>query len=200
VLASASPRRAYLLERAGIQFDVVRPGEVEQDISRTGEPREFAKALARAKARSVACKSDCFCLGCDTVVAIDDIILGKPTSPDDARRMLELLSGRWHSVITGVCLMHDGRGSEIVDHEESEVQFAPLQPEEINAYVASGEPFGKAGAYGIQGGASSFVTGLRGPLDNVIGLPVRLVRRMIAEIEVPDVGAVLAPPSMEKQD
>jgi len=183
VLASASPRRAYLLERAGIQFDVVRPGEVEQDVCRTGEPREFAKAVARAKARSVACEPDCFCLGCDTVVAIDDIILGKPTSPDDARRMLALLSGRWHSVITGVCLMHDGRCTEIVDYEESQVQFAPLQPEEINAYVASGEPFGKAGAYGIQGGASSFVTGLRGPLDNVIGLPVRLVRKMIAEME-----------------
>lgn len=200
MLASASPRRAYLLERAGIQFDVVRPGEVEQDVPRTSEPREFAKAVARAKARSVACKSDYFCLGCDTVVAVDDTILGKPTSPDDARRMLVLLSGRWHAVITGVCLMHDGQHMEIVDCEESEVRFAPLQPEEIDAYIASGEPFGKAGAYGIQGGASLFVTGLRGPLDNVIGLPVRLVRKMISEMEVPDVGAALAPPSMEEQD
>ena len=93
------------------------------------------------------------------------------------------MSGRWHRVITGVCLIHGGRHKEFINHEESEVQFASLEEEEIDAYVASDEPFGKAGAYGIQGGASSFVTGLRGPLDNVIGLPVRLVRKMIFEME-----------------
>jgi len=183
VLASASPRRANLLEKAGILFDVVQPGEVEQDVCRPGDPRELAKALARAKARSVAASQACVCLGCDTVVAVDDTILGKPTSPDDARRMLELLSGRWHRVITGVCLTNAVRHKELIDHEESEVQFASLEGEEIDAYIASDEPFGKAGAYGIQGGASSFVTGLRGPLDNVIGLPVRLVRKMISEME-----------------
>ncbi len=183
VLASASPRRAYLLEKAGIVFDVVRPGDVEQDVCGSADPRELAESMARAKARSVPARSDCVCLGCDTVVAVDTTILGKPTSLDDARRMLGLLSGRWHRVITGVCLLDSERHKELVDHEESEVQFASLEGEEIDAYVASDEPFGKAGAYGIQGGASSFVTGLRGPLDNVIGLPVRLVRKMISEME-----------------
>jgi len=164
-------------------FDVVQPGEVEQGVSRADDPRELAKSMARAKAGCVAARSARVCLGCDTVVAIDDAILGKPVSPEDARRMLELLSGRWHRVITGVCLMHGGRQKELINHEESEVQFAPLEDEEIETYIASEEPFGKAGAYGIQGGASSFVTGLRGPLDNVIGLPVRLVRKMIYEME-----------------
>ena len=182
VLASASPRRAFLLEKAGILFDVVKPGEVEQDIATSGDPRELAKTLARAKAKNVAISHSRVCLGCDTIVAVDGTILGKPTSQDDARRMLELLSGRWHRVITGVSLVDAAKCQELVDYEESEVNFAPLEADEIDAYIASGEPFGKAGAYGIQGGASSFVTGLRGPLDNVIGLPIRLVRKMLSRM------------------
>ncbi len=180
VLASASPRRAFLLEKAGISFEVIQPDEVERGVPAVGDPSELVMTLARAKAKSVAGGIRRICIGCDTVVAVDDTILGKPASEDDARRMLELLSGRWHRVITGVSLVDAARSLELVDYEESEVCFAPLEAAEIDAYIASGEPFGKAGAYGIQGGASSFVTGLRGPLDNVIGLPIQLLRKMLS--------------------
>ena len=180
VLASASPRRAFLLERAGILFDVVRPDEVELGFERLHDPIEMARKTAQAKARSVASRlPGRVVLGCDTVVAVDEHVLGKPNSTDDARRMLSLLSDRWHRVITGLCLIGSSGSDELVEHEESEVEFVPLQSQDIEAYLASGEPFDKAGGYAVQGGASSLVIGLRGPLDNVIGLPVRLVRRML---------------------
>ncbi|MBN1591710.1 MAG: septum formation protein Maf [Candidatus Coatesbacteria bacterium] len=183
VLASASPRRAFLLERAGIPFDVIEPGDVEEGANVSGEPREQAKGLAQLKARSVAISTPKVCLGCDTIVAIDSTILGKPSSKDDARSMLQMLSGEWHRVITGVSLIDAATGREYTDYAETEVRFAELGADEIDAYISSGEPFGKAGAYGIQGGASSFVIGLKGPLDNVIGLPVRLVRQMLSKME-----------------
>lgn len=183
VLASSSPRRASLLQKAGISFVVSRPENVEDAVEQYDSPRDLAQSLARAKARSVArgLRSG-FVLGCDTVVAIGQTVLGKPTSADDARRMLSLLAGRWHSVITGLCLIDAATSGELIDYEETEVKMTDLDPQEIKVYVASGEPFDKAGAYGIQGGASLFVTGLRGPLDNVIGLPVRLVRRMLTKM------------------
>ncbi|HUT03342.1 MAG TPA: Maf family protein [bacterium] len=182
VLASASPRRASLLRSAGIPFEIVQPGQVEREVDGPSDPKELAKALACAKAKSVTTGSDRVFLACDTLVAVDDTILGKPNSPNDARRMLRLLSDRWHRVITGVCVLDAGSGRELLDCEETRVRFVRLEPDEIEAYVASGEPLDKAGAYGIQGGASSFIAGLQGPLDNVIGLPVRLVRRMLSEL------------------
>ena len=182
VLASASPRRAFLLKSAGIPFETVQPGQVEGKPGRPSDPRELAKALARAKAKSVATGSDRIFLGCDTLVAVDKTILGKPASPSDARRMLKILSGRWHRVITGVCVLDPRSGRELLDCEETRVRFARLGSDEIEAYVASGEPLDKAGAYGVQGGAASFVVGLEGTLDNVIGLPVRLVRKMLLEL------------------
>jgi len=121
VLASASPRRAFLLKSAGIPFETVQPGQVEGKPGRPSDPRELAKALARAKAKSVATGSDRIFLGCDTLVAVDKTILGKPASPSDARRMLKILSGRWHRVITGVCVLdpRSGRSFWIARRQES---------------------------------------------------------------------------------
>jgi len=184
VLASASPRRADLLAKARIQFEVVMPEGHEESPSPLLDPHELPLEMARAKARSVKArlgKTSSPIMGCDTIVLLDDEVLGKPASSEDAKRMLRALSGRWHEVVTGVCVI--AGSTELVESEVTEVQFAPLSEDEIESYVASGEPFDKAGAYGVQGGASLFVKGLRGPLDNVIGLPVRLVRQMLAKIE-----------------
>jgi septum formation protein len=179
VLASASPRRAELLRAAGIDFDVlianvdesVRPGETPaQHVARLAEEKAF-RVLPQAGRRPV--------LGADTVVVVDDHILGKPADAADAARMLRMLSGRKHQVRTGVALIptvpqvesiavHDGI-------EVTSVEFAPLNEGEIKAYVGSGEPMDKAGAYAIQGLASLFVTRIEGSYSNVVGLPVALV-------------------------
>jgi len=186
VLASVSPRRAWLLRSAGIDFSVVDPGQVEGRLGADGaEPKTVAMENARAKARSVAAgQSDAVVLGCDTVVVVGGAILGKPRTAQEAASMLRSLSGRWHSVISGVCIVDARSKGEVVGTEESRVRFARLDEESIQRYVATGEPFDKAGAYAIQGAASSFVIGLRGPLDNVIGLPVGLVRRMLQQMKV----------------
>jgi septum formation protein len=179
VLASASPRRAELLRAAGIEFDVLianvdesaRPGETPaQHVARLAEEKAF-RVLPQAGRRPV--------LGADTVVVVDDHILGKPADAADAARMLRMLAGRKHQVMTGVALIptvpqvdsiavHDGI-------EVTTVEFAPLSDAEITAYVSSGEPMDKAGAYAIQGLASLFVTRIEGSYANVVGLPVALV-------------------------
>ena len=192
VLASASPRRAELLRAAGIAFDVVianvdesiRPGETPaQHVARLAEEKAF-RVLPQAGTRPV--------LGADTVVVVDGDILGKPADAADARRMLRTLSGRQHQVVTGVALIGEpaepgprvtGAGVAYVPDsitvrdgiDVTTVEFAPLTDEEIAAYVSSGEPMDKAGAYAIQGVASRFVTRIEGSYSNVVGLPVALV-------------------------
>jgi septum formation protein len=174
VLASQSPRRKELLAVAGFRFSV-RAKPVEE-LHRAGErPVDYATRLARAKAEAVWEGAGEIVLGADTIVVIDERILEKPLNPDDARAMLRLLSGRDHTVITGVCLLH--RDGIIVDHSATQVRFAPLTESEIAAYVASGEPFDKAGAYAIQGLASKFVESVSGCYFNVMGLPLSLVYR-----------------------
>jgi nucleoside triphosphate pyrophosphatase len=179
VLASASPRRQELLKNAGIEF-VVRPAHIPE-VPIPGEaPLAFAERMAREKARAI-CKSSPqdVVLAADTVVAVDDHILGKPKNVEDAVRMLRLLSGRIHSVITGVCLA--GKDFEEVRSEETAVEFSALTDEEIQDYVATGEPADKAGAYAIQGMASRWITKVDGDYYNVVGLPVDLVWRMLRE-------------------
>lgn len=173
VLASSSPRRVELLRAAGFEFDV-RPGDVPEPPFRGGDVAEYAESLARAKAAGTSGE---LVLGADTVVTLDGDVLGKPADPDDAASMLSRLSGRSHDVITGVALNHVGviRWA----HATATVTFRPLTHGEIAAYVASGEPMDKAGAYAIQGGAASFVTAVEGNRDTVIGLPVDLVRRLL---------------------
>jgi len=169
ILASTSPRRAELLKSAGLAFEVVRPDADEK--LRTGEtPVEYAVRTAREKAESLSVPPNTVLLGADTVVAIEGQILGKPADDNDARAMLRLLSGKMHEVITGVCL----RSSEksVCFHVATAVLFRALSEEEISAYVATGDPLDKAGAYAIQNGAAGMVRRIDGSYSNVVGLPL----------------------------
>jgi septum formation protein len=179
VLASQSPRRSELLTVAGIPFTVrVRPVE---EVRAVGEsPDAYVRRLAQAKAEASWEDDDEIVLGADTVVVLDQEVLEKPRDGEDARRMLRLLSGRDHVVITGICLRHVG-GAE-VDAVSTTVRFLPLSAEEIDAYVASGEPMDKAGAYAIQGLASKFVESIDGCFFNVVGLPVSRVYRYLQSL------------------
>ena len=182
LLASSSPRRRELLARLGIPFELrAAPAD---ETPRAGEaPRELVERLALDKAR-LAAEAGAVALGADTVVAIDGELLGKPADAAEARRMLARLSGRAHQVWTGVALV--GRSElgalrELVRSDLSEVVFRALDESEVERYVASGEPFDKAGAYAIQGGAAGFVEELRGDRSNVVGLPLPLVAAMLRE-------------------
>lgn len=177
ILASASHRRAELLRAAGIAFDVM-PADVDE-LQLAGEtPRDHVRRLAEAKAGAVLERvAGRPVLAADTVVVVDGEVLGKPVDDDDAARMLRLLSGRAHEVMTAVCLAGPAEAGHYVQTEVAvtTVEFAPLTPAEIAWYVASGEPADKAGAYAVQGLASRFVTRIEGSYSNVVGLPVALV-------------------------
>ena len=174
VLASQSPRRADLLRTAGFSFTIrARPVE---EVRRPDEaPVEYVRRLAREKAEAAWESRDEIVLGADTIVVLGERVLEKPRDHADARAMLTALSGRTHTVITGICLRH--AAGEIVDAESTLVRFVPLTHQEIEAYVASGEPMDKAGAYAIQGLASKFVDRTEGCYFNVMGLPLALVYR-----------------------
>jgi septum formation protein len=175
VLASASPRRADLLRAAAIEFDVV-PAHVDESRQPDEWPDTYVARLAEAKAAAVLDKAAGRpVLAADTIVVCGTDILGKPSGATDARRMLELLSGRTHLVLTGVCLIAPDGSSRHTDVASTAVEFANLSDEDIRWYIASGEPEGKAGAYAIQGLASRFVTAISGSYTNVVGLPVALV-------------------------
>lgn len=179
ILASASPRRSELLRNAGIAF-TVEPAHVPEQAMPAEPPLEYAKRLARDKAQAVFFRnSDSVVLGADTIVVADEHLLEKPADDIDAARMLWLLSGRLHQVITGVCLI--ASGFEKVEAEITEVQFAPLSEAEIASYIATREPFDKAGAYAIQGIASRWVERIDGCYFNVVGLPVPRVFRMLRQ-------------------
>jgi septum formation protein len=179
ILASASPRRQELLRKAGIEF-VVRPADIPEVPLADESPQVFAERMAREKALAVRdLSSHEAVLAADTVVTVAGEILGKPKDEHDAARMLRLLSGRKHLVISGVCLA--GMTFEDVRSETTSVHFAAVSEEEIRDYVRGGEPMDKAGAYAIQGGASRFVTNVEGDYNNVVGLPVDLVLRMLRE-------------------
>lgn len=171
ILGSASPRRARLLAGLGVTFTVAASDLPER--RRRGEaPLAFARRLAREKARAVAKRHrGAWVIGADTIVVVDDDVLGKPGDPGEAVAMLRRLSGRDHEVITCVALI-DPAGSVCEELAETTVvRFRPLEPDEIEAYARSGEPLDKAGGYGIQGAAGAFVERVRGSYDNVVGLP-----------------------------
>jgi septum formation protein len=174
VLASQSPRRAEILLQAGIPF-VVRAAPVDETPLSQETPEDYVRRLAEAKARAVPADPSEIVLGADTTVVVDREILGKPADAADARRMLALLSGRRHAVMTGICLRR-GEG-RIGDHAVTAVWFAPMTAQEIEDYVASGEPLDKAGAYAVQGAASKFIPRIEGCYYNVMGLPIALVYR-----------------------
>ncbi len=203
ILASASPRRQELLRAAAIPF-IVEPTDIPE-VPEAGEaPRDFTQRLARAKARVIAARHPHdYVLGADTTVVGGGEILNKPESDDDARRMLRLLSGRSHQVITGVCLVvpvptegQEASGEtesprtrklqretlcEHVRSETTTVTFSSLTAADIDFYVSTREPMDKAGAYAIQGIASRWITRIDGDYSNVVGLPVALVYRMLKE-------------------
>jgi septum formation protein len=174
VLASRSPRRREILQQAGIPF-VVRPEDVDETPQPGEAARDYVTRIAREKAGAVTAANGEIVLGADTTVTIAGEILGKPLDAGDARRMLHLLSGRRHTVLTGVCLRSASRMVE--DCAETAVWFAPLSAREIEDYAASGEPMDKAGGYAIQGLASKFVERIQGCYFNVMGLPVAMVYR-----------------------
>ena len=179
VLASASPRRQELLRNAGFAFDV-QPADIEEQ-PRSGESaKECAERLAHEKALAVArLRPLDVVLGADTIVAVDGELLGKPADVDDAARMLRMLSGRGHEVITGICLAF--KGQSFIASETTQVTFSPVTDEDISAYVATGEPMDKAGAYAIQGKASRWIPRIEGDYFNVVGLPVCLVCRILRD-------------------
>jgi septum formation protein len=188
VLASASPRRQELLRNAGIPF-TVQPADINETPLAGESARECAERLAREKALAVfqSRRQKCV-LGADTIVVVDDTILGKPRDADDAARMLRLLSGRTHAVITGVCLVGPVASGQLpvagttkTASETTLVTFCEISDDEIRDYVATGEPMDKAGAYAIQGIASRWITRIEGDYSNVVGLPVALVYAMLRE-------------------
>lgn len=174
VLASASPRRKELLERVGIVCAVV-PSHINEDYIDGETPREHVLRLAHEKAVEIAARRDVpgrWFIGSDTVVVRDDAILGKPLDAADATAMLTSLSGRSHEVLTGFAVHDRELGSTISEVVSTEVRFKELTAMEISGYIASGEPFDKAGAYAIQGIAAFMVQGINGSYTNVVGLPL----------------------------
>ena len=180
ILASTSPRRRELIDLMGLRYEILAP-EGEEIFDPALLPKDLVQHLARQKAENVAARSrdDALVIAADTVVALGNQVLGKPRDAADAAAMLTALSGKAHSVFTGVCMF--GQGKIVVESEETLVHMRPLSPAEIAAYVDSGEPMDKAGAYGIQGGASLFIPRIEGDYFNVMGFPVCRIGQMLAD-------------------
>lgn len=179
VLASGSPRRAEILERAGWPHEVIVAG-IDETLLPNEEAAAYVQRLARSKAEKVASGLDeGLVLGADTTVVVANQILGQPVDEADAKRMLELLNAKWHEVLTGVAVVRVG-GETRIAYETTRVRFAEMRDAEIDWYISTGEPFGKAGAYGIQGKASLFVEEIEGDYFNIMGLPIRLVYELSA--------------------
>ena len=191
ILASQSPRRRELLEQMGIPDFTVRPARGEEKAAPGLTPAQLVEALSLQKGLEVAsgAQPGDLVIAADTVVAVEGRVLGKPHSRQEAAEMLSALSGRTHTVYTGVTLCRDG--AVLTEHEATAVRFRPLTSAEIDAYVATGEPMDKAGAYGIQGYGALLVEGIEGDYSNVVGLPVCRLGRMLARFGV-DVLALCA--------
>ena len=177
ILASGSPRRKEILASVGWPFEAITAG-IDETQQAGEKPLEYVQRLAREKAEAVADKLESgLVLGADTTVVVGDQLLGQPVEDDDARRMLKLLSGKWHEVLTGVALVKVG-GQTLVDYERTRVRFVEMSDAEIDWYITTGEPTGKAGAYAIQGKAALFIEQIEGDYFNIVGLPIRLVYKM----------------------
>lgn len=173
ILASASPRRRELLATLDLPFRVM-PAHIDERHHAAEPSASYVARLAREKAAQLAEPyPSAWVLGADTVVVLDQRILGKPADAAEARAMLSSLSGRTHTVMTGVAVVHRGRGTTQCDVVSTRVRFRPLQAADIEAYIATGEPFDKAGAYAVQGLGGQFVAALEGCYNNVVGLPLQ---------------------------
>jgi len=172
ILASKSPRRRYLLEKAGLKFTVI-PSKVDENSVILSAPDTYVKSLAEAKAGDISNRyPDSWIIGADTIVFVDGTILGKPASVDEARAMLQSLSAKTHQVLTGYCICRKTDGRFISECVTTDVSFKKLSATEIDWYIQSGEPFDKAGAYAIQGIGTFLVKRINGSYTNVVGLPV----------------------------
>ena len=182
ILASQSPRRRYLLEQAGLNFEVI-PSTFDESSIPPGEPAVFARLQAEAKAGDLAGQyPDAWVIGADTIVVIAGDILGKPASTDDARDMLRQLSGYTHQVMTGYSICNLSKAFRFSDTVVTDVEFKKLADAEIEWYIQTGEPFDKAGAYAIQGIGTFLVRRINGSYTNVVGLPVcEVLEVLIAE-------------------
>ena len=182
ILASKSPRRRALLEQMGVRdFRIVTP-DIDEHMDRDLPPAELVRQISLEKAQAVAAQADpnTVVIAADTVVALDGVVLGKPANKEEAFRMLSLLSGNRHQVYTGLTVL---RGEQVFSQwEETAVTFRSLTAEEIEAYIATGEPMDKAGAYGIQGYGALFIQGISGDYYNVMGLPVCRLGQILGQL------------------
>lgn len=184
ILASASPRRVELLRQVGVEPQV-EPADVDEELAPGADVSTSVLRLAREKARTVAARHQgeaVLVLGADTLVVVGGVALGKPTDPDDAAAMLTSLSGRSHQVLTAVAVVDAASGRATDGLAVTTVRMRRIDAGEIAAYVATGEPLDKAGAYAIQGRAAVFVEGIEGDFTNVVGLPLPLVHRLVGEL------------------
>lgn len=180
ILASGSPRRSEILSAVGWSF-TKRVADIDESEITGESPETYVKRLAKRKAETVAAShADEIVLGADTTVVIDGAIIGKPVDLDDAKRMIKLLSGNVHEVLTGVAVI--ANGSTIVGIERTKVEFAELSTSEVEFLVEFGEPLDKAGAYAVQAHAALFIKGIEGDYWNVVGLPIGLVYRLVTKI------------------
>jgi septum formation protein len=184
ILASASPRRNSLLRQFGVPFKTV-PADVDERV-RAGEmPEQYAERLSLEKARAASDRAGKgIVIAADTIVVLDDEILGKPSDERDALRMLSMLSGKTHRVITALTVMDNAAGKTLTRLSQTTVRFRRLSAEEIMSYVKTGEPLDKAGAYGIQEKGALLVSGIEGCYFNVVGLPISLLGEMLKEFGV----------------
>ena len=181
ILASASPRRAEILRTVGWPFEAL-PAHIDESRRPGEDPATYVRRLAREKAEATAAQAPgMIVVGADTTVVADDHLLEKPVAPDDARRMLQLLSNRWHRVLTGVAVVMPDSVEAKLGLAQTEVKFASMSEDDIRWYVATGEPMDKAGAYAIQGLGARFIEGIRGDYFNVVGLPVRLLYELLTQ-------------------
>ena len=183
ILASASPRRKELLAKTGLAFDII-PAKGEEIITKS-IPGEVVMELSYQKAKEIADKQteDCIVIGSDTVVAKDNTIMGKPKDKEDAFRMLEMISDDCHQVYTGVTIIRTGENPDVITFaEKTDVYLYPISEKDIHAYIESGDPMDKAGAYGIQGDFAVHVKGIEGDYYNVVGLPVGRVYQELKKL------------------
>ena len=185
ILASKSPRRQQLLQQIGLDF-TVRVTDTDETMDLALPPQDEVARVSAAKAAAVACDPEDVVIAADTIVVVDGKILGKPTSSGNAVEMLRLLSGRAHRVMTGLTVR---KGDRVISHTEiTELHFRKLSDAEISAYVATGDPLDKAGAYGIQGMAGAFVEGICGDYFNVMGLPICALTLLLRQFGVAVIG------------
>jgi len=182
ILASGSPRRHELLTALGIDFEM-RPSNIPEQRRDDESPAEYVVRLAREKASFVANDAVAsIVIGADTTVVVDGTLLEKPADHNDVRQMLRLLSGKWHDVLTGLCLIQSDSGRIVGGVESTRVLFHPLTDEDIEWYLNTGEPFDKAGAYAIQGNGSLIVDKIEGNYFNIVGVPINLLYRLAHQL------------------